>query len=101
MDLELQRSKVHQWDWSQDGREVYLTPISLINIYIKIMEIVRTGDLEWIKFERTEDVVVAQVFIKIYSVGEWYPLNPECSLIFVARPSPCSGVVPCGPSYSG
>jgi DNA polymerase lambda len=37
---------------------------------MKIMEIVRTGDLERIKYERTEDVVVAQVFTKIYGVGK-------------------------------
>ena len=34
------------------------------------MEIVKTGDLERIKYERTEDVVVAQSFMKIYGVGE-------------------------------
>ena len=35
------------------------------------MEIVKTGDLERIKYERTEDVVVAMLFTKIYGVGEW------------------------------
>ena len=34
------------------------------------MEIVKTGDLERIKYERTEDTVVAQLFTKIYGVGE-------------------------------
>lgn len=41
----------------------------LIKTYPKIMEIVKTGDLERIKYERTEDVVVAQLFMKIYGVG--------------------------------
>ena len=42
----------------------------LIGTSAKIMEIVRTRDLEQIKYERTEDVVVAQRFTKIYGVGE-------------------------------
>lgn len=46
------------------------------------MEIVRTGDLERIKYERTEDVVVAQAFTKIYGVGKWYSLKSGPSLIW-------------------
>ena len=45
------------------------------------MEIVRTGDLERIKYERTEDVMVAQVFTKIYGVGQRYFSKPGLPLI--------------------
>ncbi|VDB90035.1 unnamed protein product [Peniophora sp. CBMAI 1063] len=43
----------------------------------KIMEVIRTGNLRRIKHERTEDIVVAQLFQGIYGVGpakarEWY-----------------------------
>jgi len=50
------------------------------------MEIVKTGDLERIKYERTEDVVVAMLFTKIYGVGEWYLFKPEPSLILSIGP---------------
>ena len=50
------------------------------------MEIVKTGDLERIKYERTEDVVIAQLFTKIYGVGECYFFRPEPSLIFSIGP---------------
>ena len=50
------------------------------------MEIVRTGDLERIKYERTEDVVVAQVFTKIYGVGERYFPKPVLPLIVLIGP---------------
>ena len=39
------------------------------------MEIVKTGDMQRIKYERTEDVVVDQLFTKIYGVGECYFLS--------------------------
>jgi len=50
------------------------------------MEIVKTGDLERIKYERTEDVVVAMLFTKIYGVGEWFLFKPEPSLILSIGP---------------
>ena len=52
------------------------------------MEIIRTGDLEWIKYERTEVVVVAQVFTKIYGVGERYLSKPVLSLNLLIGPVP-------------
>ncbi|KIK66377.1 hypothetical protein GYMLUDRAFT_193030 [Collybiopsis luxurians FD-317 M1] len=44
---------------------------------LKIMEIIDTGDLRRIEFERTEDVLATSVFTKIYGVGQktaqmWY-----------------------------
>ena len=50
------------------------------------MKIVKNGDLERIKYERTEDVVVAQRFAKIYGVGEGYFPRPVPSLIVMIGP---------------
>ena len=43
----------------------------------KIMEVIRTGNLRRIQYERTEDLVIRQRFQGIYGVGpnkarEWY-----------------------------
>jgi DNA polymerase lambda len=48
------------------------------------MEIVKTGDLERIKYERTEDAVVAQLFTKIYGVGEVMSLQASIFLSFLS-----------------
>ena len=50
------------------------------------MKLVKNGDLERIKYERTEDVGAALVFTKIYGVGEGYFPRPVPSLIVLIGP---------------
>lgn len=50
-----------------------IQPTNLLSILIipEIMEILQTGDLQRINYERTDDVQVTQLFQGIYGVGMW------------------------------
>lgn len=47
--------------------------VRLLILPKKIMEILKTGDLQRIKYERTEDVTVTNIFQGIYGVGKFGP----------------------------
>lgn len=69
---------------------------------MKIMEIIATGQLRRIEYEKTDDIEVMRLFQGVYGAGQLSDVHlPMAYGSFVDRPSNSLQVVRCRLSYLG